>query len=86
VLKTRPRILHGATGWQYLKGLVATDAMFAKILTNLKAGGERHERADAVLKKDRKLADGRACRRLSRVFLENRGFHGSETETVRGGF
>lgn len=41
VLKTRPRIIHGATGWQYLKGLVATDATFAKILTNLKAGGEK---------------------------------------------
>jgi len=41
VLKTRPRLIHGAAGWAYLKGLPATDPVAAKMLANLKAGAEK---------------------------------------------
>jgi hypothetical protein len=41
VLKTRPRLIHAAAGWQILKALPATDAVAAKMLANLKAGGEK---------------------------------------------
>jgi hypothetical protein len=41
VLKTRPRLIHAAPGWQALKAQVAADPLLAKILANLKAGGEK---------------------------------------------
>lgn len=41
VQKTRPRLIHAAAGWSYLKGLPAADPAAAKILANLKAGGEK---------------------------------------------
>lgn len=41
VLKTRPRLIHGTPGWTYLKGQVSSDAVAAKMLANLKAGGEK---------------------------------------------
>jgi hypothetical protein len=41
VLKTRPRLIHAAAGWAALKGMVAADPLAAKILANLKAGGEK---------------------------------------------
>ncbi|MCX6857623.1 MAG: hypothetical protein NTV80_22285 [Verrucomicrobia bacterium] len=56
-LKTRPRLIHAAPGWTYLKGLPATDPVAAKVLANLKAGGE------AVL----------AAPELTRIFGEQRG-------------
>lgn len=56
-LKTRPRLIHAAAGWQYLKGLPATDPVMAKMLVNLKAAGE------GVL----------AAPELTRIFGEQRG-------------
>jgi hypothetical protein len=56
-LKTRPRLIHAAAGWQYLKGLPATDPVAAKMLANLKIAGE------AVL----------AAPELTRIFGEQRG-------------
>ena len=56
-LKTRPRLIHAAAGWQYLKGLPAADPVAAKILANLKTAGE------AVL----------AAPELTRIFGEQRG-------------
>ncbi|TDU73012.1 heparinase II/III-like protein [Prosthecobacter fusiformis] len=41
VLKTRPRLIHAAPGWTYLKGLPAADPVAAKMIENLKAGGEK---------------------------------------------
>jgi len=41
VLKTRPRLVHAASGWTYVKGLPAADPVAAKMLENLKAGGEK---------------------------------------------
>lgn len=41
VLKTRPRLIHAAPGWQALKATVAGDALAGKILSNLKAGAEK---------------------------------------------
>ncbi|MES2507099.1 MAG: hypothetical protein V4599_10360 [Verrucomicrobiota bacterium] len=41
VLKTRPRLIHAAPGWAYVKGLPATDPVAAKMVENLKAGGEK---------------------------------------------
>jgi hypothetical protein len=41
VLKVRPRLIHAQPGWTYLKGLIATDPLFAKMVANLKAGGEK---------------------------------------------
>ncbi len=55
-LKTRPRLIHAAPGWQYLKGLPAADPVAAKILANLKTAGE------AVL----------AAPELTRIFGEQR--------------
>lgn len=40
-LKVRPRLIHAQPGWTYLKGLIATDPLFAKMVANLKAGGEK---------------------------------------------
>jgi hypothetical protein len=56
-LKTRPRLIHAAAGWQYLKGLPAADPLAAKILANLKTAGE------AVL----------AAPELTRIFGEQQG-------------
>ncbi len=56
-LKTRPRLIHAAAGWQYLKGLPATDPAASKMLANLKTAGE------AVL----------AAPELTRIFGEQRG-------------
>ncbi|GEP44091.1 SHD1 domain-containing protein [Brevifollis gellanilyticus] len=41
VLKTRPRLIHAQPGWDHLKGLIATDPLYAKMVANLKAGGEK---------------------------------------------
>lgn len=41
VLKTRPRLILAAPGWQRLKGLATSDPLFTKMLGNLKAGGEK---------------------------------------------
>lgn len=41
IQKVRPRIIHAAAGWSYLKGLPAADPVAAKMLENLKAGGEK---------------------------------------------
>lgn len=41
VLKTRPRIIHSTPEWERLKGLIATDPLYAKMVANLKAGGEK---------------------------------------------
>jgi len=57
VLKTRPRLLHAQTGWSALKSLIATDPNFAKMVANLKAGGEKLLEAPE----------------LTRVFGEQRG-------------
>jgi len=40
-LKVRPRLILAEPGWTYLKGLIATDPVFAKMVANLKAGGEK---------------------------------------------
>jgi hypothetical protein len=40
-LKVRPRLIHAQPGWTYLKGLIATDPVFAKMVANLKAGAEK---------------------------------------------
>lgn len=41
VLKTRPRLIHAAPGWSYVKGLPASNPVAAKMLENLKAAGEK---------------------------------------------
>lgn len=41
VLKTRPRLIHSAPEWERLKGLIATDSLYGKMVANLKAGGEK---------------------------------------------
>lgn len=41
ILKTRPRLIHAAPGWTYLKGLIGSDAVAAKMVENLKAGAEK---------------------------------------------
>jgi len=40
-LKTRPRLILAAPGWQNLKALCAADPLAGKMLANLKAGGEK---------------------------------------------
>lgn len=40
-LKVRPRLIHAQPGWTHLKGLIATDPLFAKMVANLKAGAEK---------------------------------------------
>ncbi len=41
VQKTRPRMVHSAAGWQYLKTQAASHPVAGKLLENLKAGGEK---------------------------------------------
>ncbi|MES2594827.1 MAG: heparinase II/III family protein [Verrucomicrobiota bacterium] len=41
VLKTRPRLIHAQQGWEHLKGLTASDPVYAKMVANLKAAGEK---------------------------------------------
>lgn len=41
VQKTRPRLVHSASGWQYLKTQAASHPVAGKLLENLKAGGEK---------------------------------------------
>lgn len=41
VQKTRPRLIHTASGWEYLKGQASTHPVAGKMLENLKAGGEK---------------------------------------------
>lgn len=41
VQKTRPRLIHAAAGWEYLKGQAASNPVAGKMLENLKAGGEK---------------------------------------------
>ncbi len=41
VLKTRPRLIHADPGWARLKGYNASDPVFAKMMANLKAAGEK---------------------------------------------
>ena len=41
VQKTRPRLVHTAAGWQYLKTQAASHPVAGKLLENLKAGGEK---------------------------------------------
>ena len=41
VQKTRPRMVHTAAGWQYLKNQVASHPVAGKMFENLKAGGEK---------------------------------------------
>ena len=40
IQKVRPRLIHNAAGWGYLKGQIATDPVLAKMLEALKASGE----------------------------------------------
>lgn len=40
IQKVRPRLIHTAQGWAYLKGLPAADPIAAKLLENLKKSGE----------------------------------------------
>ncbi|MEN3941886.1 hypothetical protein WJU23_11375 [Prosthecobacter sp. SYSU 5D2] len=40
-LRTRPRLIHAAPGWAQLKALPAADPVAAKMIENLKAGGEK---------------------------------------------
>jgi len=40
IQKVRPRLIHNAAGWGYLKGQSATDPVLAKMLEALKASGE----------------------------------------------
>jgi|UniRef100_UPI003782F455 hypothetical protein len=40
IQKVRPRLIHNAASWAYLKGLIATDPVAAKILEAMKASGE----------------------------------------------
>lgn len=41
VLKTRPRLIHAQPGWERLKALIGTDPVYAKMVANLKAAGEK---------------------------------------------
>jgi len=41
VQKTRPRLIHAAAGWEYLKGQASSNPVAGKMLENLKAGGEK---------------------------------------------
>lgn len=41
VQKTRPRMIHAAAGWAYLKGLIGKDATATKMLENIKKSGEK---------------------------------------------
>ncbi len=41
VTKVRPRLIHAAAGWNYLKATVGSDSVAAKMLENLKASGEK---------------------------------------------
>lgn len=41
VQKTRPRLVHAAAGWAHVKALPGKDPVAAKIMENLKAGGEK---------------------------------------------
>jgi hypothetical protein len=40
IQKVRPRLIHNAASWAYLKGLIATDPVAAKMLEAMKASGE----------------------------------------------
>jgi hypothetical protein len=41
VQKTRPRLVHNAAGWQYLKSQVTSHPVAGKMLANLKVGAEK---------------------------------------------
>jgi hypothetical protein len=66
VLKTRPRLIHAQPGWTYLKGLIATDTGFAKLVATLKAGAEKLLEAPE----------------LTRVFGEQRGTNTPGSQAV----
>ena len=40
IQKVRPRLIHNAAGWTYLKGQIAADPVLAKIFEAMKASGE----------------------------------------------
>ncbi|HBJ83461.1 MAG TPA: hypothetical protein DDZ88_06215, partial [Verrucomicrobiales bacterium] len=40
IQKVRPRLIHNAASWGYLKGMIATDPVLAKMLEAMKASGE----------------------------------------------
>lgn len=66
VLKTRPRLIHAQPGWTYLKGLIATDPNFAKLVATLKSGAEKLLEAPE----------------LTRVFGEQRGTNTPGSQAV----